>query len=84
MKNVLGQEVQLEDAFLDRMRDDRPAGRRRGDDARRAGAAGLVKDLMRQRKMWDADGEPARALPEDIRAYMKAASALPPWLDRAD
>ena len=47
------------------------------------GAAGLVKDLMRQRKMWDADGEPARALPEDIRAYMKAASALPPWLDRA-
>ena len=33
--------------------------------------------------MWDADGEPSRLLPEDIRAYMKAASALPPWRDRA-
>ena len=83
MKNVLGQEVKLENAFLDRMREtiDPPA------DAVAAtleqGAASLVKDLIRQRRMWDDDGEPSRALPEDIRAYMKAASALPPWLDRA-
>ena len=29
--------------------------------------------------MWEPDGEPSRLLPEDIRAYMKAASTLPPW-----
>ena len=81
MKSVLGQEVKLDDAFLDRMREsiDPPA------DAVAAtleqGAATLVKDLMRQRKMWDDDGEPSRLLPEDIRAYMKAASALPAWRD---
>ena len=33
--------------------------------------------------MWDADGEPSRLLPEDVRAYMKTASALPPWRDEA-
>ena len=84
MKNVLGQEVQLEDAFMDRMREtiDPPADAV-ATTLVEQGAAALVKDLMRQRKMWDADGEPARALPEDIRAYMKAASALPPWLDRS-
>jgi hypothetical protein len=84
MKNVLGQDVQLDDAFLNRMREtiDPPA-----DAVAKTlveqGAVPLVKDLLRQRKMWDDDGEPARALPEDIRAYMKAASALPPWRDAA-
>ena len=33
--------------------------------------------------MWDPDGEPSRQLPEDIRSYMKAASALPSWRDEA-
>ena len=84
MKNVLGQHVALEDAVLDRMREtiDPPADAV-ATTLVEQGAAGLVKDLMRQRKMWDDDGEPSRLLPEDIRAYMKAASALPPWRDEA-
>jgi hypothetical protein len=82
MKNVLGAAVTLDDAFLNRMREtiDPPA------DAVAAtliqqGALPLVRDLMRQRKMWEDDGEPSRLLPDDIRAYMKAASALPAWRD---
>ena len=76
--------MELEDAYLDRMREtiDAPADAV-ATTLIEQGAAGLVKDLMRQRKMWDDDGEPSRLLPEDIRAYMKAASALPPWCDRA-
>jgi hypothetical protein len=84
MKNVLGQETQLDDAFLNQMREtiDPPA------DAVATtliaqGARDTVKDLMRQRKMWDDDGEPSRLLPEDIRSYMKAASALPSWRNPA-
>lgn len=84
MKNVLGQDLQLDDAFLDRMREtiDPPA-----DTVAltlvEQNARDTVKDLIRQRKMWDDDGEPSRLLPEDIRAYMKDASVLPPWCDKA-
>ena len=84
MKNVLGQELRLDDAFLDRMRQtvDPPA------DAVATtlvdqGAHRLVATLIKNRQMWDADGEPSRLLPEDVRAYMKTASALPPWRDEA-
>jgi len=84
MKNVLGRDVVLDDAFLDRMRQtiDPPA------DAVAAtlvdeGAHRLVGDLIKKRQMWDADGEPSRLLPETIRAYMKTASTLPPWRDEA-
>jgi hypothetical protein len=84
MKNVLGQDTRLDDAFLNQMREtiDPPA------DAVATtliaqGARNTVKDLMRQRKMWDDDGEPSRLLPEDIRSYMKAASALPSWRNPA-
>ena len=52
-------------------------------DAGRAGAHRLVADLIKNRQMWDADGEPSRLLPEDIRAYMKIASTLPAWRDEA-
>jgi ER-bound oxygenase mpaB/B'/Rubber oxygenase, catalytic domain len=82
MKNVLGQDVRLDDAFLDQMRQtvDPPAD---------AVAATLIAqnlhrtvgDLIKKRQMWDADGEPSRQLPEDIRTYMKAASTLPAWRD---
>ena len=44
------------------------------DDAAVAGE-GELPHLYRR----DDDREPARALPEDLRAYMKAASTLPPW-----
>jgi ER-bound oxygenase mpaB/B'/Rubber oxygenase, catalytic domain len=84
MKNVLGNDVQLDDAFLDRMRQtvDPPA------DAVAATVVArnlhrTVGDLIKKRQMWDADGEPSRQLPEDIRAYMKEASALPGWRDEA-
>ena len=83
MRNVLGRDVQLDDAFLDRMRQtiDPPAdevAKALDEPARRQ-----VADLMKKRQMWDADGEPARQLPETIRAYMKKASALPAWRDEA-
>jgi hypothetical protein len=83
MKNVLGKDVRLDDAFLDRMRQtiDPPA-----DDVATAldeGAHRLVGDLIKKRAMWDADGEPSRQLPEPVRVYMKKASALPPWRDEA-
>jgi hypothetical protein len=84
MRNVLGRDVQLDDAFLDRMRQtiDPPAD---------AVAKTLVEqnlhrvvgDLIKKRQMWDPDGEPSRQLPEGIRSYMKAASALPSWRDEA-
>jgi len=82
MKNVLGQDVRLDDAFLDRMRQtvDPPA-----DAVATAlvdqGAHRLVATLIKNRQMWDANGEPSPFLPEDVRAYMKTASALPPWRD---
>jgi ER-bound oxygenase mpaB/B'/Rubber oxygenase, catalytic domain len=82
MRNVLGRDVQLDDAFLDRMRNtiDPPAD---------AVAKTLVEenlhrvvgDLIKKRQMWDSDGEPSRQLPEEIRSYMKAASVLPSWRD---
>jgi hypothetical protein len=82
MKNVIGAETVLDDAFLDAMRDtlDPPA------DAVAAGLCDrnehrIVAERMRRRQMGADDGEPARALPEDVRAYMKAASMLPPWRD---
>jgi hypothetical protein len=84
MKNVLGQEQRLDDAFLDQMRQtvDPPA------DAVAAtlvdqGAHRLVAELIKNRQMWDSDGEPSRRLPEDIRAYMRTASALPAWRNEA-
>ena len=80
MKNVLGTVTALDNAFLDRMREtlDPPA------DAVAAGLCDrnehrIVAELMRKRQMWDDDREPARALPEDLRAYMRTASHLPPW-----
>jgi hypothetical protein len=84
MQNVLGQELPLDDAYLDRMRQtiDPPADAV-AESLVDQGARDTVKDLMRQRKMWDDDGQPSRLLPEDIRAYMKDASALPPWRNSA-
>jgi hypothetical protein len=84
MRNVLGRDVQLNDAFLDRMRQtvDPPA-----DDVAAAVVTPevllRVRELMKRRQMWDADREPSRQLPETIRTYMKTASALPPWRDEA-
>jgi len=84
MRNVLGRDVQLDDAFLDRMRQtiDPPAD---GVAAAVVTPEVLLKvrELMRTRQMWDADQEPSRQLPEAIRTYMKTASALPPWRDEA-
>jgi hypothetical protein len=80
MRNVLGTETVLNHAFLERMREavDPPA-----DAVAEAlcdrGAHRVVADLIKNRQMWEPDGEPSRLLPEDIRAYMKAASTLPPW-----
>ena len=84
MRNVLGRDVQLDDAFLDRMR-------QTIDPSADAVARTIVEqnlhrevaDMIKKRQMWDADGEPSRLLPEDIRSYMKAASTLPPWRDEA-
>jgi|SoiMethySBSTD1v2_1073268.scaffolds.fasta_scaffold01399_23 hypothetical protein len=82
MRNVLGRDVQLDDAFLDRMRNtidpqaDAVAKTLVDQNLHRA-----VADLIKKRQMWDPDGEPSRQLPEDIRSYMKAASVLPPWRD---
>jgi hypothetical protein len=84
MKNVLGQDVQLDDAFLDRMRQtvDPPADAV-ATTLVEQGAHRLVASLIKNRQMWDPDGEPSRLLPEDVRAYMKIASVLPPWRDEA-
>ena len=76
--------MQLDDAFLDRMR-------QTIDPSADAVARTIVEqnlhrevaDMIKKRQMWDADGEPSRLLPEDIRSYMKAASTLPPWRDEA-
>jgi hypothetical protein len=84
MRNVLGRDLQLDNAFLDRMRQtiDPPA-----DAVARTvveqNLHRVVGDLIKTRQMWDPDGEPSRQLPEDIRSYMKAASALPSWRDEA-
>jgi hypothetical protein len=80
MRNVLGTETVLNYAFLDRMREvvDPPADAVAESLCDR-GAHRLVADLIKNRQMWEPDGEPSRQLPEDIRAYMKAASTLPPW-----
>jgi uncharacterized protein (DUF2236 family) len=84
MKNVLGGETRLDDAFLDEMRQtvDPPADRVASDLVRR-GAHRLVAELIKSRQMFDTDGEPSRLLPEDIRAYLKEASALPAWRNDA-
>ena len=84
MRNVLGRDMQLDDAFLDRMR-------QTIDPSADAVARTIVEqnlhrevaDMIKKRQMWDVDGEPSRLLPEDIRSYMKAASTLPPWRDEA-
>ena len=82
MKNVLGTDTLLSDALLDRMREtvDPPADAVAESLCDR-GAHRLVADLIKNRQMWDQDGEPSRLLPEDVRAYMKAASRLPEWRD---
>jgi len=84
MKNVLGSETRLDDVFMDGMREtvDPPADAVAQSLVDR-GAHRLVGELIKSRQMWDADGEPSRLLPEDIRAYMKAASRLPAWQDEA-
>jgi hypothetical protein len=84
MRNVLGRDVQLDDAFLDRMRQtiDPPADAVAKTVVERD-LHRVVGDMIKKRQMWDADGEPSRLLPEDIRSYMKTASALPPWRDEA-
>lgn len=83
MKNVLGGETALDAAFLDRMRETADPS---ADDVAATVVEGnaykQVAELMRNRQMWDSDGEPSRALPEDIRAYMKRASQLPGWRDQ--
>lgn len=82
MRNVLGSETALDIAFLNQMREttDAPA-----DEAAaslfEAGSHRLVAELIRNRQMWDPDGEPSRRLPEQIRTYMNVASALPAWRD---
>ena len=76
--------MQLDDVFLDRMR-------QTIDPSADAVARTIVEqnlhrkvaDMIKKRQMWDADGEPSRLLPEDIRSYMKSASTLPPWRDEA-
>jgi hypothetical protein len=84
MRNVLGHDVALDDAFLDRMRHtidplaDAVAATVVAQDLHRK-----IGELMKKRQMWDADREPSRQLPEPIRAYMKAASVLPPWRDES-
>ncbi|MGH9308936.1 MAG: oxygenase MpaB family protein [Vicinamibacterales bacterium] len=82
MRNVLGTETRLDDAFLDGMRQtvDPPADAVARSLVERD-AHRLVGELMKNRQMWDPDGEPSRLLPEDVRSYMKAASALPAWRD---
>jgi hypothetical protein len=82
MRNVLGTETRLDDAFLDRMRQttDPPADAV-ADSLVARGAHRLVGELIKNRQMWDEDREPSRLLPEDIRDYMKIASQLPPWRD---
>jgi ER-bound oxygenase mpaB/B'/Rubber oxygenase, catalytic domain len=82
MRNVLGRDVQLDDAFLDRMRQTiDPSADAVARTLVEQNLHRLVGDLIKQRQMWDPDGEPSRLLPEDIRSYMKAASALPSWRD---
>ena len=80
MKNVLGTETALSDAFLDQMREasDPPSDEVATSLCDR-GAQTVVRDLIKNRQMWEPDGEPSHLLPEDIRAYMKIASRLPPW-----
>ena len=82
MRNVLGRDVRLDNAFLDRMRQtvDPPADAV-ATTLVQQGLHRTVGDLIKKRQMWDDDGEPSRQLPEDIRAYMKEASALPAWRD---
>jgi hypothetical protein len=83
MRNVLGRDLQLDDAFLDKMRQtiDPPADAV-AKTVVEQNLHRMVGDLIKKRQMWDPDGEPSRLLPEDIRSYMKAASALPPWRDQ--
>ncbi|MGH9374328.1 MAG: oxygenase MpaB family protein, partial [Vicinamibacterales bacterium] len=82
MRNVLGTETRLDDVFLDQMRQtvDPPADAVARSLVER-GAHRLVGDLIKSRQVWDPDGEPSRLLPEDVRSYIKAASALPGWRD---
>ena len=71
MKNVLGTETVLSGAFLDQMREtiDPPADAVAASLCDR-GAHRLVGELIKNRQMWESDGEPSRLLPEDIRGYL--------------
>src|SRR3989337_2351444 len=83
MRNVLGSETVLDNAFLDAMRETTdPSADAVAATVIAGNAYKRVAELMRNRQMWDADGEPSRALPEDIRVYMRDASRLPHWHDR--
>ena len=84
MKNVLGTSTPLDVAFLDRMREvvDPPADlvavtMCQGD------AYKVFADLVRNRAVWDDDGEPSRKLPQDVREYLTISSELPRWIEPA-
>ena len=66
MRNVLGRDVQLDDAFLDRMRQtiDPPADAV-AKTVVEQNLHRLIGDLIKKREMWDPDGEPSRLLPEE-------------------
>ncbi len=83
MKNVLGTETTLDDAYLDGMREiqDPPADQvalgmvTRGDHV-------LFADLVRKHQVWEVDGQPCLRLPPDVRSYLIESSALPKWARR--
>jgi len=81
MKNVKGTITDLSDSFLDAMRrvQDPPADAVAVDMVIRGDYA-LFADLVRQHKVWEADGEPSLQLPDDVRRYLKDSSTLPSWL----
>jgi len=83
MRNVLGTETTLDNAFLDGMRQiqDPPADAvavgmvTRGDHA-------LFAELVRQHKVWEVDGSPCLRLPADVRSYLSESASLPKWANR--
>jgi hypothetical protein len=84
MKNVLGASTTLDVAFLDGLRAvvDPPADLVALTMCQ-AGAHKLFAELVKNHQVWEADGQPSRRLPDDVRAYLSLSGALPPWLDRA-
>lgn len=82
MRNVLGTETILDEAFLDRMRQTQdPSADAVAEVVCQRGEERAIAERIKNRQMWDDDGEPSRELPPEIRAYMKKASTLPGWRD---